>query len=132
MADLLDFRQRVYRRYGAYAHHRKNRHPHVCDFSLFPYNQRRISGNPGCHENAGYPLRWETSFADVEYRLVPLMVSVVKIGDELSAAALTRGLGAPVRRTNVCQIGFHFQDVVAALFCILCFIVFLLQKQLVF
>ena len=31
----------------------------------------------------------------VEYRLVPLMVSVVKIGDELSAAALTRGLGAP-------------------------------------
>ena len=68
----------------------------------------------------------------VEYRLVPLMVSVVKIGDELSAAALTRGLGAPVRRTNVCQIGFHFQDVVAALFCILCFIVFLLQKQLVF
>lgn len=64
MADLLDFRQRVYRRYGAYAHHRKNRHPHVCDFSLFPYNQRRISGDPGCHENAGYPLRWETSFAD--------------------------------------------------------------------
>lgn len=58
------FRQRVYRRYGAYAHHRKNRHPHVCDFSLFPYNQRRISGDPGCHENAGYPLRWETSFAD--------------------------------------------------------------------
>ena len=54
----------VYRRYGAYAHHRKNRHPHVCDFSLFPYNQRRISGDPGCHENAGYPLRWETSFAD--------------------------------------------------------------------
>ncbi len=68
----------------------------------------------------------------VEYRLVPLMVSVVKIGDELSAAALTRGLGAPVKRTNVCQIGFHFQDVVAILFCILCFIVFLLQKQLVF
>lgn len=32
----------------------------------------------------------------VEYRLVPLMVSVVQIGDELSAAALTRGLGAPL------------------------------------
>lgn len=36
----------------------------------------------------------------LEYRLVPLMVSVVKIGDELSAAALTRGLGAPVKRTK--------------------------------
>lgn len=68
----------------------------------------------------------------VEYRLVPLMVSVVKIGDELSAAALTRGLGAPVKRTNVCQIGFHVQDVVAILFCILCFILFLLQRQITF
>ena len=31
----------------------------------------------------------------LEYRLVPLMVSVVKIGDELSAAALTRGAWSP-------------------------------------
>ncbi|MCD2491954.1 energy-coupling factor transporter transmembrane protein EcfT [Lacrimispora sp. NSJ-141] len=68
----------------------------------------------------------------MEYRLVPLMVSVVKIGDELSAAALTRGLGAPVRRTNVCQIGFRFQDVFATIFCILCFILFLFQKQIIF
>lgn len=71
-------------------------------------------------------------FLMIEYRLVPLMVSVVKIGDELSAAALTRGLGAPVRRTNVCQIGFRFQDVVAILFCIICFVLFLLQQQIVF
>ena len=67
-------------------------------------------------------------FLMVEYRLVPLMVSVVKIGDELSAAALARGLGAPVRRTNVCRIGFHVQDVIALLFCGLCFGLFLLQK----
>ena len=31
----------------------------------------------------------------LEYRIVPLMMSVAKIGEELSAAALTRGLGAP-------------------------------------
>ena len=31
-------------------------------------------------------------------------------GDELSAAAVTRGLGAPVKRTNVCEIGFHMTD----------------------
>ncbi len=48
----------------------------------------------------------------LEYRLIPLMISVVKIGDELSAAALTRGLGAPVKRTDICNIGFHIQDVV--------------------
>ena len=47
----------------------------------------------------------------VEYRLVPLMISVVKIGDELSQAALARGLGAPIKRTNICKIGFKVQDV---------------------
>ncbi len=68
----------------------------------------------------------------VEYRLVPLIVSVVKIGDELSAAALTRGLGAPGRRTNLCRIGFHAQDLMAALFCVACFALFLLQPQIAF
>lgn len=46
----------------------------------------------------------------LEYRLVPLMTCSVKIGDELSAAALTRGLGADVKRTNICKIGFRFKD----------------------
>ena len=46
------------------------------------------------------------------------MISVVKIGDELSAAALTRGLGAPVQRTDICKIGFHVQDVGMILNCI--------------
>ena len=46
----------------------------------------------------------------VTYRLIPLLFSSINIGDELSAAAVTRGLGAPVRRTNVCKIGFHIQD----------------------
>lgn len=48
----------------------------------------------------------------LEYRLVPLMTCCVKIGEELSAAALTRGLGGDVRRTNICKIGFHMQDYV--------------------
>ena len=42
-----------------------------------------------------YEFGGKNPFLMLEYRLVPLMVSVVKIGDELSAAALTRGLGAP-------------------------------------
>ena len=46
----------------------------------------------------------------IEYRLVPLLFSCISIGDELSAAAVTRGLGAPVKRTNVCEIGFHSKD----------------------
>ena len=41
----------------------------------------------------------------------------VKIGEELSAAALTRGLGAPLKRTNICEIGFHFPDVIIFILC---------------
>ena len=41
---------------------------------------------------------------------------------ELSAAAITRGLGAPIKRTNICQLKFNFADVVLILFC--CFVVF--------
>ena len=37
----------------------------------------------------------------VEYRMIPLLFSCVNIGDELSAAAVTRGLGGKVKRTSV-------------------------------
>ena len=49
--------------------------------------------------------------AMLEYRLVPVIMCSVKIGEELNAAALTRGLNGEVRRTNVCKIGFHMQDI---------------------
>lgn len=54
----------------------------------------------------------------LEYRMVPLMVCLAKIGEELNAAALTRGLGGKEKRTNMCKIGFHIQD--AAMF-VVCF-----------
>ncbi len=58
----------------------------------------------------------------LEYRLIPLMISIVKIGDELSAAALTRGLGAPVHRTDICTIGFHIQDILMFALCLAGFV----------
>lgn len=58
----------------------------------------------------------------LEYRLIPLMISIVRIGDELSAAALTRGLGAPVKRTDICDIGFHIQDIIMIALCVVCFV----------
>lgn len=51
-------------------------------------------------------------FRMIEYRLIPMMTCSVKIGQELSAASLTRGLGAPVKRTNICKIGFGRADFV--------------------
>lgn len=53
----------------------------------------------------------------LEYRLVPLLSCSVKIGEELSAAALTRGLGGEPKRTNVCVIGLKSQDFLVFLFC---------------
>lgn len=66
--------------------------------------------------------------AMIEYRIVPLMISVVKIGDELSAAALTRGLGYPGKRTNICDIGFHIQDVIMIIICVTAVVVFVLSR----
>ena len=53
----------------------------------------------------------------LEYRLIPLMMSCVKIGDELSSAAVVRGLGAPIQRTNICKIGFKVQDFICLAVC---------------
>lgn len=66
----------------------------------------------------GIHLGGQNAVAMLECRLVPLLISTVKIGEELSAAALTRGLGNPVRRTNVCEIGFRPRDWVLCLFSI--------------
>lgn len=60
---------------------------------------------------------WRNPTEMLEYRMVPLLTGLLSIGNELSASALTRGLDAPNRRTNVCPIGFHWQDAIAMLFC---------------
>ncbi|MDR2114081.1 MAG: energy-coupling factor transporter transmembrane protein EcfT [Bifidobacteriaceae bacterium] len=48
----------------------------------------------------------------LEYRLVPLITSTVRCGEELSQAALTRGLGRPGRVQRIAQIGWGPADVV--------------------
>lgn len=103
-------------------------------FRFFPTISEEYQAIRDAMKMRGRGIRFggKNPFLMLEYRLVPLMVSVVKIGDELSAAALTRGLGAPVKRTNVCQIGFHVQDLIAILFCVICFALFLFQQQISF
>lgn len=63
----------------------------------------------------GTPKFWSNPLALIEYRFIPLMISVVKIGEELSAAALTRGLDNPVRHTNITMVGFTPYDLVTVL-----------------
>ena len=63
----------------------------------------------------------------LEYQLVPMMTSTVRIGEELSASALTRGLGAPVKRTNICRIGFRVQDILLLAGCVFVIAVWILE-----
>ena len=56
--------------------------------------------------------------AFLEYRLVPLLVSITKIGDDLSIAAVTRGLSTDTKRTCVAKIGFRWVDAVVIAYCI--------------
>ena len=53
----------------------------------------------------------------LEYRFVPLLMSLVSIGNDLSASALTRGLDAPGRRTSVCRLKFRTADAAVLVFC---------------
>lgn len=46
----------------------------------------------------------------MEYVLVPLLSSSVRIGEELTAAALSRGLGSVKERSNLCQVRLNTLD----------------------
>ncbi len=61
----------------------------------------------------------------LEYRLVPLMISITKIGEELSASALIRGLDSSGKRTNICKIGFKLLDVLLIIYSSLLFLGFI-------
>lgn len=64
----------------------------------------------------------------IEYRIIPLLVCSANIGTELSAAALTRGLSADRKRTNICSIGFRVQDVILIIISLIPFVLFILGK----
>ena len=60
---------------------------------------------------------WRRPAEVLEYRMVPLMISVVNIGEELSASALTRCLGQNNSRTSISDSGFGPRDAVLFLLC---------------
>ena len=64
----------------------------------------------------------------LEYRMVPFLTSIVSIGNDLAASALTRGLNAPVKRTNVCPIGFTWRDGIAFFATICCLIIVIIYR----
>ena len=61
---------------------------------------------------------WKRPVEVIEYRMVPLMMSVVNIGEELSASALTRCLGKDKARTSISDGGFGPLDIILFIVCL--------------
>ncbi|MCR5168511.1 MAG: energy-coupling factor transporter transmembrane protein EcfT [Oscillospiraceae bacterium] len=64
----------------------------------------------------------------IEYRMIPLLFSCVSIGEELSSAAVTRGLGAPVKRTSAYELRMKSSDLIMISIFMICVILFISAK----
>ena len=60
----------------------------------------------GIRLGIGHPIR------SMEYLLVPLLMRTLKISDELSASAMTRGIDYPGKKTHYKEIRFGFKDAI--------------------
>lgn len=70
-----------------------------------------------------HPIRY------VEYTLVPLLMRMIKVSDELSASALIRGLDSEERRVTIVELGFKLMDLIAIVIGILAIVsVVIVQK----
>lgn len=96
-------------------------------FRLFPTIADEFTSINAAMRMRGVSLGGKHWSKMLEYRLIPLLTCSVQIGNELSAAALTRGLGGEVKRTNVCEIGFHVQDVIIMMICVVPYVCLLLE-----
>lgn len=95
-------------------------------FRFFPTVGEEIASVNNAMRMRGIKTGGRNASKMVEYRLIPVMMCSLRIGDELSAAALTRGLGAPVKRTNICHIGFGIQDILILALCVSAYAVWIL------
>lgn len=65
--------------------------------------------------------------AFLEYRMVPVLMSIVRIGQELTAAALARGLRPGVKRTSIHRLEFKKADYAVMLWCSFAFLFWILS-----
>ena len=66
--------------------------------------------------------------ATMEYFFVPLFVSVIEIGDELSQSAIIRGLDAPFQKTSRYLIKFRKYDISVLILMILILLIVIFMK----
>ena len=59
----------------------------------------------------------------LEYRIVPLLMSMLNIGNELTVVAVARGFGEEGKRTNTCNVKLRIYDYLIMILLIVIFIV---------
>lgn len=77
---------------------------------FFPTIKEEYSSISDAMKMRGIALGGGNAAKMIEYRMIPLLFSCVNIGDELSAAAITRGLGGKVKRTSVEELRLRLAD----------------------
>lgn len=66
-------------------------------------------------ENIRRAMKMRGISISLEHVMVPIISASVRIGEELSAAALSRGLGYAKKRTNMCQVRLQVTDYILML-----------------
>jgi energy-coupling factor transport system permease protein len=94
-------------------------------FRFFPTVREEYAAIGDAMRMRGVSLAGGKPMKMLEYRFVPMIMCSLKIGEELSAAALTRGLGSPIKRTNICKTGFHLQDIAFIALCVISLAVYI-------
>lgn len=67
-------------------------------------------------------------FKMIEYRIIPLIISVVQIGNDLSFTAMTRGIDSPFKRTNICVVRLKLLDILLIIVMIILWIIYFREK----
>lgn len=63
-----------------------------------------------------------------EFRMIPLLFSCVNIGEELSAAAITRGLGGDSKRSSLIELKLGLVDYLLMVFLTAATVIFVMYK----
>ena len=63
-----------------------------------------------------------------EFRMIPLLFSCVNIGEELSAAAITRGLGGEIKRSSIVELRLGVFDYLLMTFLTAATVIFVVYK----
>ena len=80
-------------------------------FRYFPTLKEEYASIHDAMKMRGIGKTVNNPFVYIEYILVPIMMSTVQIANDLSAASLTKGLGAHKKRTHICDVRMKVFDV---------------------